>query len=338
MKAAIKHLALRGAELTGAASLLASSAWRRRRLLILCYHGVSVRDEHQYNPELYVSPAHLRSRFELLRSMGATILPLGEALQRAVAGSLPDRAAVLTFDDGAANFATQALPLLREFGYPATVYVTTYYVTHQRPVWNIAARYLAWLARHQPLPAHEALAGLVDPRRLPQPFTRADLIRAFLDQWTPASTAEKDEAVSGLARVLGVSDEPMRSARLCHLMTPEEVAALPAELVSVELHTHRHIQPESREGFFGEVRENQRLLADMTGRTPVHYCYPSGVVHPSFPGYLRELGIESATTCEPGLTEATTDLMLAPRLIDTMLTPGSTFRGWVSGTAALLAR
>jgi peptidoglycan/xylan/chitin deacetylase (PgdA/CDA1 family) len=338
MKAVLKHVALRGAELSGATRLVAGSAWRRRRVLILCYHGVSVRDEHQYNPELYVSPSHLRRRFEQLRAMGATILPLAEALQRTAAGSLPDRAVVLTFDDGAANFASQAVPLLREFGYPATVYVTSYYVTHQYPVWNIAARYLAWQARARPLPERDALNNLLDPAPLPASFSRADLIAAFLGHWAHASTLEKDQAVAQLARVLGVPDEPMRTARLCHLMTPEEVAALPAPLVSVELHTHRHIQPESYDGFAGEVRENQRLLAEMTGRMPLQYCYPSGVVHPAFPHYLRELGIESATTCEPGLTGAATDRMLAPRLIDTMLTPDSTFRGWVSGTAALLSR
>ena len=46
---------LRLAEATGASRLLSGSAWRRHRLLILCYHGVSMYDEHEWEG-LYISP------------------------------------------------------------------------------------------------------------------------------------------------------------------------------------------------------------------------------------------------------------------------------------------
>src|SRR5437868_10648345 len=106
---------------------VAGSAWRRRRLLILCYHGVSLRDEHEWHGELFVTPHFLRRRFEILRDGGYTVLPLGEAVRCLRGGTLPPRSVVLTFDGGFYNFRAAALPLPEEFGFPATNYASTYY-------------------------------------------------------------------------------------------------------------------------------------------------------------------------------------------------------------------
>ncbi len=55
---------------------------------------------------------------------GATVLPLGEAVRMLREGRrLPPRAVVLTFDDGYASVVDTAWPLLRERGWPATLFV-----------------------------------------------------------------------------------------------------------------------------------------------------------------------------------------------------------------------
>ena len=46
MLRAAKLAALRAARRMGAYALLRGSQWRAQRLLILCYHGISLADEH----------------------------------------------------------------------------------------------------------------------------------------------------------------------------------------------------------------------------------------------------------------------------------------------------
>jgi len=96
----------------------------RRRSVVLGYHGVAstrVRDDLSL---LQVSPARFRMQIELLHDAGFRFVTLAELARRAGGGVPEPGLAAITFDDGLRNNRTTALPILREYGIPATVYVT----------------------------------------------------------------------------------------------------------------------------------------------------------------------------------------------------------------------
>jgi hypothetical protein len=106
---------------SGAFSLVAESRWRRQRLLILCYHGTALEDEHLWRPGLYIRPDMLAKRLELIRRGRYEVLPLSVGLQRLHEGSLPPRSVAITFDDGTYDFTRavclrEALPSLSTTG------------------------------------------------------------------------------------------------------------------------------------------------------------------------------------------------------------------------------
>src|SRR5208283_3844118 len=49
-------------------------------------------------------------------------------------GKLPDRAVVLTFDDGYADFHSRVMPLLDRYGFTATVFMTSGWVQDAGPL------------------------------------------------------------------------------------------------------------------------------------------------------------------------------------------------------------
>jgi hypothetical protein len=152
--------------------------------------------------------------------------------------------------------------------------------------------------------------------------------------------AEKDRLLAELAGQLGVDYADLAASRLLSLMRPEEIRGLDRGLVDVQLHTHRHRVPEDRELFLREIADNRSSLV-RAGCSPaglVHFCYPSGLHRPAFLPWLREVGIASATTCEPGLAAPASDPLLLPRFIDTEATPVSEFNAWLSGLRGLLNR
>jgi peptidoglycan/xylan/chitin deacetylase (PgdA/CDA1 family) len=154
--AALKTAVFGWTHAVGVSKYLADSEWRRQRLLILCYHGVSLADEHEWNPALFISPRTLARRLDALDRLGCTVLPLREAVPRLYDHSLPNRAVVLTFDDGYFDFKAKALPLLAERKYPATAYVTTEQWTGDVNLAHLREAYLSWqraCRRVRPLPS-----------------------------------------------------------------------------------------------------------------------------------------------------------------------------------------
>lgn len=328
------------AKASGVMERVASSAWRQRRLLILCYHGISLRDEHEWDPGLFMPPAQFRERLRLLRRERYNVLPLGEALQRLHAGTLPPRAVAITFDDGTQDFAVRAVPALVEFDIPATVYLTTYYCEHPYPIFDTALGYLLWQGRDSgadvaPLLEHATPLPVRSEaeRQHVRAVVRAHTVARGLD------AAAKDALLQRIAAAVGADYAGMVQARIHHVMTPETVRALPRPLVDVQLHTHRHRSPDDREAFAREIVDNRAAIDRLVGGgSGAHFCYPSGEYLGRQVRWLRELGVQSATTCVPGITTPDTEPMLLPRFVDTTLQSALAFEAWVSGLAALLPR
>ncbi len=77
-------------------------------------------------PSTNTSLADFRAHLETLRGGGYAVLPLGEIIARLRDGRpLPERCVALTVDDAFRSFFNGGVPLLREYGYPATLFVNT---------------------------------------------------------------------------------------------------------------------------------------------------------------------------------------------------------------------
>jgi peptidoglycan/xylan/chitin deacetylase (PgdA/CDA1 family) len=341
----LRRAGFRALQTSGVSAALARSSWRRRRLLILCYHGVSspvgipAHDEHEWQPMLYMTQDVLVSRFRLIKNSGCEVLPLGEALKHLYAGTLPSKSVAITFDDGGFDFYRAAYPVVRDFGFPVTVYQTTYYSDFPRPIFNLACSYLLWKGRAQRLQAAPEL-GIPREADLSSDVKRREVLNdlnAFAEQQN-YSGAAKDELAAKLATLLGQDYEAFCASRLFQLMTPAEIRELSTQGVEFQLHTHRHRTPKEEGVFRREIRENRQRLEEITGKPATHFCYPSGIYRGEFLPWLRQEGVTSATTCEPSLVAAATNPLLLPRLVDTSFKTALEFESWLDGTGALLAR
>jgi peptidoglycan/xylan/chitin deacetylase (PgdA/CDA1 family) len=329
-----KIAALRAARNSGVFAAVKVSQWRNQRLLILCFHGISFEDEHEWSPGLYLSQEIFRERMQILARGGYNVLRLGEALERLQNGTLPPLSVAITFDDGEYNFHALAYPILREFGLPATQYVATYYCRKQIPVFDVTAAYLIWKHRGKKLDLSGMMPGegdvsVDDPRGLFQRLHRSVHDRSL-------SADEKDAVAEELARRVGADYGEIRRRRMFHLMTAEEIAEVSGDGVSIELHTHRHRTPRDRGLFSKEIEDNRRDIVEITGKAPDHFCYPCGDYAPEFFGWLRELGVRSATTCNLGFASAGNDAMELPRMLDTSALTAVEFEGWLTGVCAAL--
>jgi peptidoglycan/xylan/chitin deacetylase (PgdA/CDA1 family) len=334
-----KRAALRAGQVFSVPTRVAESRWRKCRLAILCYHGIAIDDEHKWDPRLNISPEILESRFRMLRDGRYNVLALGEAVNRLYAGTLPPKSVAITFDDGCYDFYNRAYPLLRKYELPATVYLTTFYCYHPKPVFGMFCYYLMWKGR-QTFPG----GRLMDLPYEPDLSTEAGRMKAAADivglaEKRCADLAEKDALAEDLARQLGVDYQAVMGKRILQLMRPEEVAQLASEGLDVQLHTHRHRTPRDRGLFMREITDNRRSIREITGSDELkrHFCYPNGDIAPEFPAWLKEQDVISATTCKSGLASPDDDPLLLPRIVDTCGLNEHEFESWVSGVSEAAA-
>jgi peptidoglycan/xylan/chitin deacetylase (PgdA/CDA1 family) len=316
---------------------IANSGWRRERLLILCYHGIALEDEQRWRPALYMQASQFAQRLETLKDMRCSVLPLGEALNRLRSGDLPPRAVAITFDDGTFDFYKNAYPLLRQHGFPVTVYQTTYYTDHELPVFNLICSYMLWQKRGQNVLDAKQL-GLSDSIDLRTEASRQRGVRDLIDhsERQDLNGEQKNELAAQLAELLGVDYALLTSKRLLQLMNAKELAEVTAAGVDIQLHTHRHRTPNDEPLFRKEIRENRDRVRALTGKEPTHFCYPGGIYEKEFPGWLQKENVLSATTCDVSLVHRKENLYLLPRLVDTSGKTTLEFESWVCGLGPLL--
>jgi peptidoglycan/xylan/chitin deacetylase (PgdA/CDA1 family) len=315
--------------------MVEGSRWRQRRLLILCYHGLSLKHEHNWS-DLYISAGFFRHRLETLVRRHYKVLPLEGALRMLREGSLPPRAVTITFDDGFHDFHHVAFPILREYGFPATVYQTTYYSDHPFPIFNLVLSYLFWHGKGRRFDgAAYGVPTVFDLSRNEERVRAVDAFREFgrRQKYTPAQKSELAGRISG---ELGVDYDEILRLRMLQLMTREQISEIARAGIDVELQTHRHRTPLDEQAFLREIRDNRRWIAAATGSSPNHFCYPSGHRREEFLPWLRAEHIVSAVTSEYGMADHTCDPLRLPRLIDSMSVTDVDFEGWLAGVSSFL--
>ena len=329
----LKRSVLRVSHATGLSGLGLNSRWRQKRLAILCYHAATTGDEHECFPGFFMPAEMFRARLEFLRRTRANILPLDEALRRLYSGSLPPRSVALTLDDGFYAAYRDCRPVLKEYGYPYTVYMTTYYLEYNRPVFDPMCGYLLWKARGRRLQWDGVLSSpvVLDDKG------RADAESAICRHAAQhgLSGCDKDALLAELAGRLDIDYEALCRKRVLHLVNSEEARTWAGE-ADIQLHTHRHRVSRSKDALFAQLEKNRERLKNVLGKTCVHLAYPGGACLPEYSGWLREFGLESAVTCQTGLASARSDQMLLPRVMETAHVTLPELAGWVTGVNGFL--
>jgi peptidoglycan/xylan/chitin deacetylase (PgdA/CDA1 family) len=315
----------------------------RRDLRVVCYHGFALQDEHEFRPGLFISADAFERRLAYLRRGGYNVLPLGEALERQRAGTLPPDAVCITIDDGFYSTLSVAAPIMKRYEVPSTVYLTTYYVDHQAPIFNLSVAYLFWRTRRtsidlRGLDIQGLASGVVAWARHSEEERASVVARIVSDAVARLDRHERCELLERLADRTGVAIADVTAHRLFHLMTRDEARAVQAFGVDLQLHTHRHQSPGTMIDAQRELVDNAAVLREITGAEPVHFCYPSGRSTRWNEEWLRRSGIVSATTCLPGFVRRTAAPYQLGRFLDGSDIDQLTFEAEMSGVLELARR
>lgn len=103
--------------------------------MIALYHHVAT----DTPPSTSISPTDFRAHLDYLRDNGFNVIALDTMLEAITAGrELPDKAVALTFDDGYISIYETAFPMLQEYGFPFTLFLST------GPINDSQRNYMNW--------------------------------------------------------------------------------------------------------------------------------------------------------------------------------------------------
>ena len=310
------------------------------RLRILCYHGTSFEREHELNPTCFIQPENFRRRMQFLQDWGATILPLDDALLMLRKNDLPDKAVTITIDDGWFGTYAHMLPILKEFGFPATVYLSTHHIEKQTFLFSLFIKYILMQTTSGMLDLglmDTGLKGKFRPDHLDH--KQEAFSRIVKHGETVLDPAGREALCFKLANLCNYDIDQAVERRMFKFMNLEEAAELPAMGFDVQLHTHRHVlSRDNRAEAEKEVRDNMRVLAGLGIQPCKHFCYPSGEYVTQHADWLSAMGIESAVTADFGLAAADSHVFFLKRICDSDAMGDLDFEAAISGFKELVLR
>jgi peptidoglycan/xylan/chitin deacetylase (PgdA/CDA1 family) len=255
----------------------------------------------QPNRHLEITPDFLGIVLSNLRARDIDIVSLDEARRRLTGGQFERRFAVFTFDDGYRDNRDYALPIMRRYDAPMTVYVASDFAAGTGRLWWVALERIVAQSEaiNIPIEGVEVRIEAATPAQKQAAFARLhDHLRRL------PTDRDINAAVGQLARRCGIDDTTI-SHELC--MSWNELKAFAADpLVTIGAHTisHCNLAHEGAEQTAYEIATSRARIAAALERPVRHFAYPYG---DKAAAGRREfdittaLGFDTAVTTRPGM-------------------------------------
>jgi peptidoglycan/xylan/chitin deacetylase (PgdA/CDA1 family) len=263
-------------------------------LPVLMYHRVDA-DRPQADLDPILRSAAPEAFEEQVRLLAAEYHPLSlDDLLAVRAGQheLPERAVLLTFDDGYRDFAVHAWPVLQRHQVPATLFVPTAYPDDPTREFWWDRLYRAFMRTSRTA----ALTTRVGTFSLESAAARYESCRTLAEQLKGLPDDDAMRIVEYAVGALGA--HPAAPA----VLGWDDLRSLVREGLTVAPHsrTHAMLDQVPRERLEYEVMGSRHDIEDAIGRCPPVFCYPAGRRSALVEQVLHDAGCLVAFTTELG--------------------------------------
>ena len=287
----------------------ASPAGLDARLSVLVLHRVLASPDALF-PEA-IDAARFDQMCGWLKSL-FNVLPLDEAVRRLRAGSLPERALAISFDDGYADNYSQALPILVRHGLPATFFITTGFIGGGR-MWNDTVIEAVRRTALSALDLRDLMGGEPSVYALDGSANRRAAIEAIIGQAKYLAIEERERVANEIAER---ADATLPTDLM---MTARQVVDMRRAGMQIGAHTVSHpiLAKLDERAARREIQDSKRYLEDVLGERVGLFAYPNGKPGEDYtPGIValaRETGFDAAVSTAWGAAHRATDPFELPR-------------------------
>jgi peptidoglycan/xylan/chitin deacetylase (PgdA/CDA1 family) len=270
---------------------------------VFMLHHVRPRRDREFQPNrhLEVAPEFLRAMLSHLRSRGVDIVTMDELHRRLTERDFSRRFACFTFDDGYRDNRDFALPVMREFEAPFTVFVTSDFAQGSGHLWWIALEMV--IAKASSIKAE--IGGVATRLDTSTPAAKQAAFDRLHD-WLRGFPGRDDlqREINALCTRHGV-DEAAICRELC--MSWDELKSFADDpLIGIGAHsvTHCNLASQPAEIASQEMATGRGRIENVLQRPVVHLAYPYGDKFAAGPrefALAQAAGFKTAVTTRPGM-------------------------------------
>ena len=238
---------------------------------IFAMHRVVTSKEESPARHLTISAKFLDDTIQRLRATGVEFVSLDEVKRRLANRQRGRPFVALTFDDGYRDNLDLALPILRRYAVPATIYVPSGAPDRTLDAW--------WLRLEEGLRQKTRLSIEIDGRMQCISVNNVDekaIAYSRLTALIHQDIARNREIVEGILPKSELSDEALLSS---YFLGWDQLRKLTADpLVTLGTHTVKHsVLSDLDDGrALAEMVEGRKRLSDELGVSADHFAYPFG--------------------------------------------------------------
>lgn len=272
----------------------------RHSLGILMYHGI-VEEPLAVPDWCFITAQEFKRQMEYLQK-SVRVVSLRQAVKELAAGSIHRPTVALTFDDGYQNNYDVALPILRNLGLPATVFLVTGLVGSDDTLWFCRLNQALAATRRQ------SLSWNGNEFYLRTQYDRAR-VSALLQRLL--KTLPHDDMLMSVEKILvqlGADPrEPIQSASPYRMLDTQAIQTMAESgLIEFGAHTASHVilsRERNRERIRREIIDSIRETERLTGLPCKTFAYPNGSPQDYGPDdvqLLEQMGVDVAVTTISG--------------------------------------
>jgi len=242
-----------------------------KRLTVLMYHRISGIDATNVYDRNVVSssPEEFEKQMRYL-AKNHNVISFAD-----LGAKLPPKAVIVTFDDGYIDNYQHAFPILKKYGIPATIFITTGFVGSSKlPWWDT----LAVIYRE----------------------SRDNKICRITRELKKIPDDKKNEYISRLVEKNGLN--PVRQRLFCNW---REIKEMSRNGIEFGAHTVKHpiLSRVTTEQASDEIRQSVKIIGQKLGKNPIVFAYPNGHkqdIPSSIDRMLKSCGIKHSVSCVYG--------------------------------------
>ena len=283
-----------------------SPAGKHAKLSIVIYHRVLL------EPDLLLGQKGDIASFDTqlrILSRNFNILPLSQAVKLLRSNTLPSRAVCITFDDGYADNAEIALPILKKYSAVATFFVSSGVLNGGR-MWNDTVIESIRGAQGDILDLTQLGLGSYSIQTVAE---RQTVLMMLIDKLKYMPQKQRHEWVDKLSTIIAAAlpDNLM--------MTSDQVRKLHREGMEIGAHTISHpiLARIDNAIAYNEIAEGKKILEEIINAPVNLFAYPNGKPNKDYlvdhVKMVKEIGFDAAVSTAWGAAQKGNDIYQLPR-------------------------